>query len=233
MTLGSWALAGADDAAQVIDFKKDGAPKSLVLFDGKSLQGWVADVPKADKEPGLSPSFVVRDGNLVSLGEPRGHLISQRAFANYRLVIEYRFPGQPGNGGVLVHASRLRARGNMFPQSLEVQMMHQDAGDFWCIEEDIVVPDMEQRRPRAEGQKWGGSGTDARRILNLTDGSEKPLGEWNRLEIVCRDREILVWVNGVKVNHGHDCTASSGKIALQAEGSVLEFRKIEIGRIEP
>jgi hypothetical protein len=28
------------------------------------------------------------------------------------------------------------------------------------------------------------------------------------------------------VNHGFDCTAQSGQIALQAEGSEVEFRKV-------
>jgi len=107
-------------------------------------------------------------------------------------------------------------------------MMHGDAGDFWCIGEDITVPDMVNRRPRAEGQKWGGFGSDARRILNLTDQSEKPLGEWNRMEIVCCDDQIKVWLNGDLVNHGSHCTAASGRIAIQAEGSEVEFRKIEL-----
>ena len=36
---------------------------------------------------------------------------------------------------------RLRALSAMFPQSIEVQMNHEHAGDFWCIEENIEVPD--------------------------------------------------------------------------------------------
>ena len=148
--------------------------------------------------------------------------------ADYKLVVEYRFPGEPGNCGVLVHASKLRARGNMFPQSLEVQMMHQNAGDFWCIEENIEVPDMEKRRPRQDGQKFGGGQKDARHILNLTDGSEKPLGEWNTMTIECRGDEVIVHVNGDLVNHGTNCTATKGRIALQAEGAEVEFRKVEL-----
>ena len=31
----------------------------------------------------------------------------------------------------------------MFPKSIEVQMENKNAGDFWCIVEDIEVPDME------------------------------------------------------------------------------------------
>jgi hypothetical protein len=41
----------------------------------------------------------------------------------------------------------------MFPKSIEVQMMHQNAGDFWCIVEDVTVPDMEKRRGPKE--EWG------------------------------------------------------------------------------
>jgi hypothetical protein len=205
------------------------AAEPVALFNGKDLTGWTSDVPEADKNPAIAPSFIVRNGLLVSLGIPRGHLITEKTFSNYKLIVEYRFPGAGGNCGVLVHASTLRARGNMFPKSIEVQMMHQDAGDFWCIEENIEVPDMEKRRPRnVPDQPFGGGLNDARRILNLTEDSEKPLGEWNTMEIECKGDEIKVMVNGTLVNHGSKSTASSGKIALQAEGAEVEFRKIEL-----
>jgi Domain of Unknown Function (DUF1080) len=199
------------------------------LFNGRDLSGWNADVPAKDTNPAAPDSFIVRNGMLVSLGEPRGHLLTESAYRDYRLEVEYRFPGSGGNCGVLVHASRLRALSAMFPQSIEVQMAHQNAGDFWCIEENIEVQDMDKRRPRQEGQKWGGSAGDARRILNLTDGSEKPLGEWNTMVIEARGRTIKVWVNGDLVNEGFGSTADRGKIALQAEGTEVEFRRVEIG----
>src|SRR4051812_12077162 len=199
------------------------------LFNGRDLTGWKADVPEKDTHPSAPDSFIVRNGLLVSLGTPEGHLLTEKSYRNYRLEVEYRFAGKPGNCGVLVHASRPRALYKMFPQSIEVQMMHENAGDFWCIEENIEVPDMEKRRPRKEGEKWGGSEGDARRILNLTDGSEKPAGEWNRMSIEARDRAIKVWVNGDLVNEGVRCTADRGKIALQAEGSEVEFRRVDIG----
>ncbi len=203
------------------------AAEPIALFNGKDLTGWTSDVPDADKKPDIAPSFIVRDGLLVSLGKPKGHLVTGKTFSNYKLVVEYRFPGEGGNCGVLVHASTLRVRNNMFPKSIEVQMMHQDAGDFWCIEENIEVPDMEKRRPRTvPSQPFGGGLNDARRILNLTDGAEKPLGEWNTMEIECKGDEIKVIVNGTLVNHGTKSTASSGKIALQAEGTEVEFRKV-------
>jgi hypothetical protein len=201
----------------------------IPLFNGHDLTGWKPDVPEKDTNPNVRDSFIVRNGMLVSLGKPEGHLVTDKTYRNYRLEVEYRFPGTPGNCGVLVHASRPRALYKMFPQSIEVQMMHENAGDFWCIEENIEVPDMDTRRPRKPGEKFGGSEGDARRILNLTDGSEKPVGQWNTMVIEARDRTIKVWVNGQLVNEGVNATADRGKIALQAEGSEVEFRKVQIG----
>jgi len=203
-----------------------GGTRKAVLFDGKTLSGWHADVPAADGDPALGPSFVARDGLLVSLGSPAGHLITDASFHDYRLSLEWRWPGEPGNCGVLVHTSTPRRLYGMFPQSIECQLHSGDAGDFWCIGEDITVPDMEARRGPSE--TWGVDGDKARRIINLTDGSERPAGEWNRMEIECRGRWVTIWVNGTLVNAGTDCTADHGQIALQAEGAVCEFRKLEL-----
>ena len=200
------------------------------LFDGKSLAGWHIDVPAKDKDSKTPDAFIVRNGNLISLSEPRGHLITDAVYENYRLTASYRFTGKPGNCGILVHVSAPRALYGMFPKSLEVQMQHQDAGDFWCIEEDITVPDMEARRgPKAN---WGVNGNNLRRIKNLTDGSEKQLGEWNTMVIECFKDSIKVWVNGILVNEGTNCTASKGQIAVQAEGSEVEFRKLVLQPIK-
>jgi len=194
------------------------------LFNGKDLTGWHVDVPAPDSTVRLRNPFIVRNGLLVSLGEPRGHLLTDSIFRDYRLEVEYRFPAKPGNAGVLVHASTPRALYAMFPRSIEVQMESGNAGDFWVILEDIRVPNMEQRRgPPAD---WGTTEGKARRIKNLTDNSEKPLGEWNSMVIEAVGRSLRVWVNGELVNDGSDATADRGRIALQSEGSEVEFRKL-------
>jgi hypothetical protein len=200
--------------------------KSIALFNGKDLSGWHVDVPERDDNPNAKETFIVREGKLVSLGQPRGHLITDREYENYCLEVEYRFAAKPGNCGVLVHASTPRALSKMFPKSIEVQMNSGHAGDFWCIAQDISVPDMVKRRgPR---ETWGTTQGKARRILNLTDNSEKEPGEWNTMVIECFRDEIKVWVNGDLVNHGSKCAATKGQIALQAEGSEVEFRKLEL-----
>lgn len=213
-------------ATSIFSCKSSDQPKNeaVNLFNGKDLSGWHADVPEMDKNPDVKSPFIVRDGMLVSLGTPGGHLITDEGYENYRLEVEYRFAGEPGNCGVLVHASTPRALYDMFPKSLEVQMMHENAGDFWCIVENIEVTDMEKRRGPKDN--WGITEGKERRIINLTDGSENPLGEWNEMVVECVKDSIRVWVNDDLVNEGYNCTATKGQIAVQAEGSEVEFRKL-------
>lgn len=201
-------------------------PKAESLFNGTDLSGWHVDVPAMDNNPEAINPFIVRDGMLVSLGTPGGHLITDKDYESYRLEVEYRFAATPGNCGVLVHASTPRALYDMFPKSLEVQMEHTNAGDFWCIVEDITVPNMEEYRGPKEN--WGITEGKERRIRKHTDGAEKPVGEWNNMIIECVGDEVKVWVNDVFVNFGYDCTAQKGQLALQAEGSEVEFKKIEL-----
>lgn len=202
------------------------APQPVQLFNGHDLTGWHMDVPALDKNPNGPKPFIVRDGLLVSLGVPGGHLITDKSYSNYRLEAQYRFANKPGNCGILVHASKPRRLYGMFPQSIEVQMQSGDAGDFWCIGEDIEVVDMTARR--GPKQNWGVDGDKARRIINLTNRSERPLGQWNTMLIQCNSNRIDVWVNGDHVNHGFNATASMGQIAVQAEGVEVEFRKLEL-----
>jgi hypothetical protein len=210
----------------IFSFKSFAQGTSISLFNGRDLTGWHADVPEKDTNSAAKNPFIIRNGLLVSLGNPNGHLISDSVYKDYRLRVEYRFSGVPGNCGILVHASTPRALYKMFPKSIEAQMMHNDAGDFWCIVEDITVPDMERRRGPKD--QWGITEGKGRRIINLTDSSEKPVGEWNTMVIECLKDSIKVWVNNDLVNFGFNCTAHQGHIALQAEGSEVEFRKVEL-----
>jgi hypothetical protein len=199
------------------------------LFNGKDLKGWHIDVPQMDKDSSAKNPFIIRKGLLVSLGSPGGHLITDSVYSNYKIEVQYRFAGKPGNCGLLVHASTPRALYEMFPKSIEVQIEHTNAGDFWCIEQDITVPDMEARR--GEKARWGINGDKLRKIERLVQSVEKPVGDWNKMVVECKNDEVIVWVNDILVNHGYKCTASSGQIALQAEGSEVEFRKVSLTKL--
>ena len=199
--------------------------KVISLFNGKDFTGWHIDVPDLDNNPEGKNPFIVREGKLVSLASPQGHIITDKVYENFEIEVEYRFAGKPGNCGLLVFCSTPRILYKMFPKSIECQLMHTNAGDFWCIGEDVVTPDMEARRGKKEN--WGVTDGKERRVKNLTDGSEKPVGEWNTMKVRCDGNKITVWVNGDLVNEGL-ATASKGQIALQAEGSEVEFRKVEL-----
>ena len=86
-------------------------------------------------------------------------------------------------------------------------------------------------RWRGPPARWGTAEGKARRILNLTDDSEKPVGEWNTMVVEAVGRAMRVWVNGDLVNDGSDATADRGRIALQSEGSEVEFRKLSLTSI--
>src|SRR6185369_4489547 len=59
---------------------------------------------------------------------------------------------------------------------------------------------------------------------------EKPLGEWNSYDIVCRGDTIEVSVNGVLENKITRCEPATGRIGIQLEGTPFELRNV---RIEP
>ena len=109
---------------------------------------------------------------------------------------------------------------NVWPKSIEVQLMKENAGDFWQIGETIEV----NPGQIAEGKK----GKPSRRRLNLTDGSEKPLGEWNQMRIVAKGATVEVFVNGTLVQKGWDSSATEGAICLQSEKANIQFRNIRI-----
>lgn len=189
------------------------AERTHALFNDKDLSGWTCHLDKPDVK--MEDVWSVNDGVLVCKGQPVGYLITKKNdFENYVLELEWRWPEKGGNNGVLVHVTKPGALG-VWPKSLEVQLGSGDAGDFW-----VIGTTMELDKP--EGR------IEDRRHKNLSDGDEKPLGEWNKLEITCRGDEVLVKVNGKLVNHAKKVSQTKGAIALQSEGTPIEFRKIRL-----
>jgi len=46
--------------------------------------------------------------------------------------------------------------------------------------------------------------------------------------VQARGDTVKVFVNGDLVNEAWDCSASSGAICLQAEGTPIEYRKVQL-----
>ncbi|HSW45037.1 MAG TPA: DUF1080 domain-containing protein [Phycisphaerae bacterium] len=189
-------------------------PQGVELFNGRDLSGWtfVLDQPGV----GMDDVWSVKDGVLSCKGKPAGYLRTLKDYESYVLDVEWRWPDpeHPGNNGVLVHTSTPGVLG-VWPKSIEVQLANGAAGDFWIIGTELTVTDIEKRRK-------------GRRHLRLVDDVEKPLGEWNHIEITCRGNEVLVKVNGTLVNHATDCNVTSGAICLQSEGAPIEYRNIRL-----
>ncbi len=57
---------------------------------------------------------------------------------------------------------------------------------------------------------------------------ESPVGEWTRLEVICRGDELTYIVNGRVVNRGFHSSLTSGRILFQSEGAEIYFRRIEL-----
>ncbi len=191
--------------------------KPEMLFNGKDLTGWTHHLDKPDVK--MEDVWSVEDGVLVCKGQPVGYLLTKKNdYENYVLSLEWRWPKEGGNNGVLVHVTKPGALG-VWPKSLEVQLADQQAGDFWVIGTTIDVDNAEKRR-------------QDRRHLNLSDGDEKPIGKWNKMEITCRGNEVLVKVNGKLVNHATNVSQTRGAIALQSEGTPIEFRNITLVRLK-
>jgi hypothetical protein len=195
------------------------AAEPVPLFNGKDLSGWKHDLwdsqnKKPDTTTPMSAVWSVRDGVLICQGKPPGYIRTEKEYGNYRLSVEWRWPEGTtrGNSGVLVHTSTPNALG-AWPKSVEVQLALGNAGDFWVIGTELEVPDLEKRRT-------------GRRHLNLTDGSEKPAGQWNKMEVLAKGDELTVWVNGDLVNHATKCNVTRGAISLQSEGTEVHFRNV-------
>ncbi|NNJ25012.1 3-keto-disaccharide hydrolase [Alienimonas chondri] len=190
------------------------AGEPIVLFDGKSLDGWTA-VLADDTDP--KTVWSVEDGLLRCTGRPKGYIKTDRQFKNYSLSVKWRWTGKPGNNGVLVHATTPNAL-NVWPMCQEVQLMNGNAGDFWVIGSEIKIP--------LEGVPGYEKMVQGRRHLNFVDGAENPVGEWNEMTVICRDATITVLVNGKLVNYGFDSTVTEGSVCLQSEGAPIEYKDI-------
>lgn len=182
------------------------------LFNGKDFEGWTFDMI----DPAVKPETVwsVDEGILICKGRPPGVMRTVKDYSNYELTIEWRWApgGKPGNSGVLIHASKPREM-FVWPKSVEVQLGHGNAGDFWMIGETLTVANAQP-----QGRRWWKKG----------EGNEKPPGEWNTARIRCEGEKVTVWINDKLMNEGSGLSATKGAICLQSEDGEVHFRKVDV-----
>jgi hypothetical protein len=137
-------------------------------------------------------------------------------YADYRLHLEWRWPGKPTNSGVLLHA---QGPDQVWPKTIECQLKSGSAGDFVLINGPGITvdgKDMQDKEKQFVVAK--------KKELS----SEKSAGQWNAYDIHCQGDTIRCYVNGMLQNEGRDATITSGWVCLQSEGSPIEFRNIYI-----
>jgi hypothetical protein len=64
------------------------------------------------------------------------------------------------------------------------------------------------------------------------DDPASPVGQWSRMECICKGNRITIKVNGVTVNECFDTWPSAGKILLENEGNEIYFRLLELHPIK-
>lgn len=188
----------------------------IVLFNGADFTGWKLFLPDAAAD--VSKTWSIGDGRLRCEGRPAGYMRTETPYADYHLHVEWRWPAKPGNNGVLVHMS---GDDKVWPKSLECQLQSGSAGDFW------VIGGVET----AQHAK-GGNRVRGRRTIKLCASCENEPGQWNAYDIICKDDWVVVLVNGTLQNVATGCSERRGKICLQSEGAVIEYRNIWIEPVE-
>jgi hypothetical protein len=219
-----------------------------LLFDGTSFDGWEtflgrphrsSDVPGTRDARGeyVEPIGVGRDPkgvfSIVSLdggpairvsGEIYGALTTVREFGDYHLRFGFKWGSRkwpqrgelPLDTGCCYHAVGPHgASYGYWMQSCEFQIMVGECGNFYGLAG--VKADVDASLQRAD--------------------YEKPLGEWNTLDLYCAGQQSLHVVNGRRVmklsrirrrSGDREEPLQRGRIQLQSEGCEVYFRNLAI-----
>jgi hypothetical protein len=163
------------------------------------------------------------------------------------------------NSGILLHATGPDGgAGGTWMSSIECQLAQGCVGDLIPIRgkdaagniipvrfsSDVVLgPDNRPRwKPGGKSREftggqlwWTRHDPDFKEFLDTRgeEDVESPLGQWTRVECVCKGDTITVKVNGTTVNSCRDTVPSAGKILLQSEGFELLVRKFELHPLTP
>lgn len=180
--------------------------KKVYLFNGKNMDGWkVVLKEEADAFSGAS-TFSVENEMIHITGQPFGYARTEKKYSNYSLHLEWRWAGPKGvDGGVFNY---LQDGDKVWPQGVQLQMTPKDMG---MLMGGIPIEGIE--------------GPFYRKERIVAESPEKPVGEWNEMEFLCKDGQIKCWLNGVLVNEAV-CDVTDGYIAVQSEGGSMDFRNI-------
>jgi hypothetical protein len=218
----------------------------IQLFNGKDLSNWTVKIRGHEAGINHNDTFSVRDGVIHvsydkydNFNKTYGHLFYKTPFSHYLLRIEYRFLGDqaPGgedwafrNSGVMIHGQTPQSMSvdQDFPNSIEVQFLG-GKGKGKRTTANLCTP-----------------GTDV--VMNnkllkrhcFSSKSETYHGDqWVTVEIEVRgSKSIKHMIDGKTVMEytnpqlDDGTLLEGGSISLQSESHPVEFRKVELKRLE-
>jgi hypothetical protein len=242
----AWAEAPADEA------------QWIQLFNGKDLDGWKVKITGYELNDNHGNTFRVEDGVLkVSFDQYEkfdgkfGHIFYHQPFSNYLLRVEYRFvgeqcPGGPGwafrNSGIMIHGQSPESmrKDQNFPVSIEVQLLGGGGsgdrptanlctpGTHIVIDGKLVTRHCNSSSSKTyHGDQWVTVEVEVhgnKLIKHVIDG--KTVMEYTEPQLDEKDADAAKLIkDGDKMLHG-------GSISLQAESHPVEFRKVELRKLE-
>lgn len=197
---------------------------TISLFNGTDLSGWTIEKPP---EKTYDEWSVDAKDHLLKCTPRNGkrqmdYIKTEEQFDNFKLSIDYRYP--PGglsteSGGGVVVRSPGKHSNPALPRGIEIQICSGTTGDFWAAGSPLTTG-----KGKASGENP--------KLLERTKSNEKPVGEWNHLEITCQDDQITVVLNDKQVNKGRGARVIKGYICLWNQGTTLEYKNIEVTPIK-
>jgi serine/threonine protein kinase len=207
-------VAGAAPAAKAPDDSAGFVP----LFNGKDLSGWIVG-------GGDASAWGVADGEIIAWGKDfktRGYLLSERAYADFRLRLEFNL-SQGSSSAIALRALKgetVTLSGRPIPDHPLLRLVERRAADEtgttrWLMNTDTLAPNH--------------------------SAEQHPAGSWNRLEIEVKGRSLQAWVNGKPIVSATLAAGAlladggipaldrpKGRIGLQRHTGTVRFRNIEI-----
>ena len=228
----------------------------LALFNGQDLDDWIPKIRRHPVGENFANTFRVEDGLFTvsydgyeSFDEQFGHIFYKDPFSHYRVLVEYRFIGEPKpgapewahrNSGVMVHSQdpATMPPDQDFPISLEVQFLGglsdgkpRPTGNMCSpgthIEYHGKFNDthcINSTSPTFDGDQWVVAEA-------LVLGSEKIVHFINGEAVI--EYENTTFGGGVVSGHRPEMKPDGeplgeGYISLQSEGHAIQFRRVEL-----
>jgi len=211
----------------------DALPRAFIDGEGP---GWRALGEEDFVNVNLDPdTWTWKDGVAHCTGKPVGVIRMPKPLKNFELVAQWRHLKNAGNSGIFVWAteeSLNKLTRNSLPQGIEVQVL--DLGyaeqyekqqgkkaDWFTSHGDVFPTGASKMKPFPPVAP---NGTRSFPSKNLSKG----VGEWNHYYVRAINGEIRLWVNGEEVSGGTDCQPAHGYLALESEGSPVEFKGLRL-----